>query len=64
MIDIPSHDLTTIKRILAKYVPECEVRAFGSRVAWTAKAHSDLDLVVIGNDKLSRSVLTMINSAF
>jgi type I restriction enzyme S subunit len=64
MIDASPQDLTTIKRILAKHLPECEVRAFGSRVSWTAKPYSDLDLVVLGPKKLSRKVLTLIKSAF
>jgi len=64
MIDASPQDLTTVKRILAKHLPECEVRAFGSRVSWTAKPYSDLDLVVLGPKKLSRKVLTLIKSAF
>lgn len=64
MIDLPEQDLTTINRILAKYIPECEVRAFGSRATWTAKEHSDLDLVVMGREKLPRSVLIKLKSEF
>jgi len=64
MIDLPPQDLTTIKRILAKHVPDCEVRAFGSRVTWTAKPHSDLDLVVVGKEKLSRSLLSLLKGSF
>ncbi|MCD6197534.1 MAG: restriction endonuclease subunit S [Deltaproteobacteria bacterium] len=64
MIDASPQDLTTVKRILAKHLPECEVRAFGSRVSWTAKPYSDLDLVVLGPKKLSRKVLILIKSAF
>jgi len=64
MIDLPPRDLTTIKRVLAKHVPDCEVRAFGSRVTWTAKPHSDLDLVVLGKDKLPRSLLSTLKGEF
>jgi len=64
MIDASPQDLTTVKRILAKHLPGCEVRAFGSRVSWTAKPYSDLDLVVLGPKKLSRKVLILIKSAF
>ena len=64
MIDLPPQDLTTIKRVLAKYVSKCEVRAFGSRVSWTAKPHSDLDLVVVDKQKLSRSVLSSLKGEF
>ena len=43
-IDLNPNHLATVQRILAEHVPECEVRAFGSRAAWTAKDYSDLDL--------------------
>ena len=64
MIDLPPQDLTTIKRILAKHIPEGEVRAFGSRVTWTAKSHSDLDLVIIAKEKLPRGVISSLKSEF
>ena len=54
MIDVAEHDLKTILNILNKHVPECEVRAFGSRVSWTDKDSSDLDIVVVCNAKLER----------
>ena len=64
MIDITPQHLETIQRILAEYVPECEVRAFGSRVKWTAKDYSDLDLAVVGNEPLSRRQLRRLTEAF
>lgn len=63
MIDVTKHDLMTILSILDKYVPECEVRAFGSRVTWTTKDHSDLDLVVVGPDKIDRKRMGDIQAA-
>lgn len=38
MIDIAKKDLDLVVSILRKYVPQCEVRAFGSRVTGTAKS--------------------------
>lgn len=64
MIDLPVQDLTTIKRILAKLVPECEARVFGSRVTWKAKSNSDIDLVIIGKEKLSRETFSLLKSVF
>ncbi len=64
MIDVSPQDITTIKRILAKLLPECEIRAFGSRVSWTAKPHSDLDIIIVGRDKIPRKVLALIKSEF
>ena len=53
MIDLNPKHFETVQHILAKHVPGCEVRAFGSRVKWTAKDYSDLDLAVVGNEPLS-----------
>jgi len=53
MIDLNPKHLKTIQYILAEYIPDYEVRAFGSRVKWTAKDYSDLDLVVVGSKPLN-----------
>ena len=52
MIDLHPKHFETVQHILAKHVPGCEVRAFGSRVKWTAKDYSDLDLAVVGSKPL------------
>lgn len=64
MIDVSEKDLLTIKSILEAQVPDCEVRAFGSRVSWTAKDHSDLDLVIVGSGKLENGKLDLVKRAF
>ncbi|MCS7091576.1 MAG: nucleotidyltransferase domain-containing protein, partial [Limisphaera sp.] len=64
MIDVNPHHLETIKRILREHVPDCEVRAFGSRVDWTAKDYSDLDLVVVGEKALPADTLRRLREAF
>ena len=51
-IDISPADLETVREILAEHVPEHEVWAFGSRVAWTARQYSDLDLAVMTTEPL------------
>ena len=53
MIDLNPHHLGTVKRILAEHVPDCEVRAFGSRATWTAWEYSDLDLAVVSPEPLA-----------
>ncbi len=63
MIDVSEKDLLTITSILETYVPDCEVRAFGSRVSWTAKDHSDLDLVVVGSNKLESRKIDRLKGA-
>lgn len=63
MINISPEHLETIKRILAKHVGGCEVRAFGSRVAGKTKAYSDLDVAVIANNKIKRRVKMLLREA-
>ena len=64
MIDLPENLLIQVKAILKKYVPEVEVWAFGSRVTGTAKVYSDLDLVVLGKDKLPQKQYYQLLEAF
>lgn len=63
-IDLNPHDWEEVKHILATYVPGFEVWAFGSRVTWTAKAYSDLDLAVITQEPLTLSELARLKEAF
>ena len=53
MIDLNPKHFETVQHILAKHVHGCEVRAFGSRVKWTAKDYSDLDLAIVGSKPLT-----------
>ncbi len=63
-IDINPNYLATVERILAEHVPECEVRAFGSRATWTARDYSDLDLAVVGKGPLHWRTLGGLKEAF
>ena len=64
MIDLNPNHLATVERILTEHVPECEVRAFGSRATWTSKDYSDLDLAIVGNGPLDRRTLGRLKEAF
>ena len=64
MIDLNPNHLATVEAILAEHVPECEVRAFGSRAAWTARDYSDLDLAVVGQGPLDWRTLGRLKEAF
>ena len=64
MIDLNPNHLGTVKTILAEHVPECEVRAFGSRATWTAKDYSDLDLAILGKGPLDWTTLGRLKEAF
>ncbi|MFQ3241390.1 MAG: putative nucleotidyltransferase [Lentimonas sp.] len=45
-ITIKSEEVKILHSLLQIYVPDAEVRAFGSRVNGTARSSSDLDIVV------------------
>jgi predicted nucleotidyltransferase len=64
MIDISPSDLKIVKDILQKVVPDCEVRAFGSRVGGKVKKYSDLDLVLVGKKQISIGVLGDLKEEF
>lgn len=64
MIDIAQQDLRLVKSILLKHLSHCEVRVFGSRVTGTATKYSDLDLVIVGKQKIDRSVLNRLQDEF
>ncbi|MDR1811618.1 MAG: nucleotidyltransferase domain-containing protein [Candidatus Fibromonas sp.] len=64
MIAISENSLNLIRGILKKTVPNSEVRAFGSRVKGTNRKYSDLDLALIGKEKLGISVLGNVREAF
>lgn len=65
MIEISDRELDTVKRILSEIVPECEVRAFGSRVNGSGiRKYSDLDLAIVGEGKLDLRTRTILNEAF
>jgi type I restriction enzyme S subunit len=64
MIDVDPRHLETVKTILCRSVPGREVWVFGSRPARTAKAHSDLDLAIIGDEPLSLGQLAVLENDF
>ncbi len=64
MIDAAPRHLRTVRRILARIVPGCEARVFGSRVSGTAKDSSDLDLAVVCEGKLDFDTLRLLREAF
>jgi predicted nucleotidyltransferase len=57
MIAVSGSELKIIKSILQANIPDCKVKAFGSRINGTFKHNSDLDLAVIGKSKLGFSNL-------
>jgi predicted nucleotidyltransferase len=64
VIAISEDSLNMVKNILSKTVPNCEVRAFGSRVKGTNREYSDLDLAIIDKKKLGISALGDVQETF
>jgi len=64
MIAISENSLNLVREILRKTVPNNEVRAFGSRVKGTNRKYSDLDLALIGEERLGISILGNVREAF
>ena len=62
--DIGPAELETVRRILRESVPGIEVRAFGSRVSWTARKTSDLDLALMTEKALEIERLAALRAAF
>lgn len=64
MVDLRPRDLHLIQKFLRRYLPDREVRLFGSRVKGTAKPSSDIDLAIMGDTAPSRTVIANLASAF
>jgi predicted nucleotidyltransferase len=64
MLELEPRHLAMVRRILEAHVPDCEVRAFGSRVQGHAKPHSDLDLAVMTTSPLPIGVKVRLEHAF
>ena len=48
-IDITAEQRKTVLALLARHLPNTTAWVYGSRVKWTARPESDLDLVVFAN---------------
>lgn len=53
-----------VRDILARHLPGSDVRVFGSRATGTAKPHSDLDLVIMGDAPLPVTKMRILRDAF
>lgn len=63
-LDLTSEELSIVKAILQRYVPEYPVWAFGSRVKGNAKPYSDLDLAIISDKPLNLATHASLVEAF
>ena len=60
---IRPHWLAMVRDILQQYVPEREVRAFGSRVTGGNRPFSDLDIAISGDAPLDDATLFNLREA-
>lgn len=56
IVDLRPDHWEIVFEALQRHVPDRKVLAFGSRATWTAKDYSDLDLVIMGEEPLPRSI--------
>ncbi len=64
MIEIEKEQLEIIRQILKKYVPDAEIRIFGSRYKHTNKEYSDVDIAIIDKEKINLSKIAKIKEEF
>ena len=64
MIKLRPDDLRLVQAVLHTHVPDREVRAFGSRVQGKVKPTSDLDLCIMGNQRVKPNVIDDLQTAF
>ena len=59
----PEH-LRMVREVLAHWLPDAQVLAFGSRVSGTARKFSDLDLTIVSSTPLDWRLLGKVRDAF
>lgn len=64
MIDISKDNLEIVLNILKKFVPNSEIRVFGSRYNGTSKKYSDLDIAIVSDKELDWELISDIKESF
>jgi predicted nucleotidyltransferase len=64
MLNLTPEQLSAVKLILDKFVPNCEVRMFDSRLNAKVKKYADLDIAVVGKGKIPLRKLVELREAF
>jgi predicted nucleotidyltransferase len=64
MIETTPEELATVQRLIAAHFPDVEARVFGSRYQGEAKPYSDLDIVLVGMQKLDWLQMSRLREAF
>ncbi len=63
-MDLKPEQLKIVCNILARHLPGREVLIFGSRATGRAKPHSDIDLVIMGDELLPVTTIRILRDAF
>ena len=63
-LDLQPKHIEIVREILARRVPDIEVRAFGSRVKGRARKYSDLDLVLMGAEPIPWKTMSGLREDF
>ncbi len=64
MIKISKEQFGIVCQVLDTFLPGREIMVFGSRTTNTAKHYSDLDIVIMGTDKVNFQTLALLKDAF
>lgn len=63
MIDLEEKYINFIREMVKKYLQDCKIYLFGSRVKNTAKKYSDID-IALKADNLNEKILLKIKNEF
>lgn len=63
-VDIGSNQLSEVRTILRKIVPDATVWVFGSRITGKAKRFSDLDLALISDKPIASETIWDLRESF
>jgi predicted nucleotidyltransferase len=64
MINIEEKDKKIIDKILREYLPNKEIRVFGSRITEKVKKYSDLDLAIVGEEQIEFKLMNKLIEEF
>ncbi len=64
MIDLEKTYLDTVRQILCEHASEYKAVIFGSRIQGTAKKYSDIDIALIGSNKIDWRKIESIKDIF
>ncbi|MDF1797405.1 MAG: nucleotidyltransferase domain-containing protein [Coxiellaceae bacterium] len=63
MINLEQDQLILLKKLLQQYVPQYEVRLFGSRITDNIKPFSDIDVVIMNDMPIATKDLSLFTFA-